>query len=143
MDRFFCWFAFLLALSLGSCLQVQAASDSPRVIAGGMVAVDRWFPENSDGYNEMEFPLLIATEPGYNGRTFWATQFYIHGGDGGYAGLQQVRTNEKRINFSIWNAIRWDSPGAGVTCGFFNHEGSGVSSFRYVMTVMGSPPGSR
>lgn len=151
MDRFFCWFAFLLALSLGSCLQVQAASDSPRVIAGGMVAVDRWFPENSDGYNEMEFPLLIATEPGYNGRTFWATQFYIHGGDGGYAGLQQVRTNEKRINFSIWNAIRWDSPGAGVNCGFFNHEGSGVQCWmvyqwkpgvKYVFLLKRLHPGS-
>lgn len=125
MNRFLglCPLFFLMLCSLGP---MWASAGPERVEAGGMVAIERGFPEKPNGYTALEFALRIDTEPGYNGRTFWATQFWIENGDVGYAGLQANSANEKRINFSIWKAIRWDMEGAGVNCGFFDHEGSGV-----------------
>lgn len=116
---------FLLGFTVSSCA-TRPDAESPRVVAGHMVLVQRWFPASEDGYTQIEFPLLIAKEPGYNGWTYWGNQFWIQDGDIGYAGLQANSKNEKRINFAIWKALRWQLPGSGVNCSFFNHEGSGV-----------------
>jgi len=126
MDRFLRLCPVFFLLSLYCAVLTPASAESGRVVAGGMAAIDRWFPEKPGGYTSLEFPLRIDTEPGYNGRTYWATQFWLEGGDGGYAGLQANSGSEKRINFAIWKAVGWSQAGTGVNCGHFAHEGSGV-----------------
>lgn len=117
---------------LNGCSREQVEGATPQapvgtqgVVAGGMVSIDRSFAATPLGYQLMEFPLLIADEPGFNGRTYWANQFQFKNGDGGYLGLQANSKDEKRINFSIWGATAWEA-GVGTNCKSFTHEGSGV-----------------
>jgi len=95
------------------------------VVAGGMVAVDRQWPSSDVGFLDMDFYLTITREPGQNGYTYWADQFWFKGGDGGYIGLQQRAGSLKAVNFSIWKATGWTAE-SGAQCAFFDHEGSGV-----------------
>jgi len=95
------------------------------VVAGGMVAVDRQWPSSDIGFLDMEFAITITQEPGPDGFTYWADQFWFKGGDGGYIGLQQRDHNNKALNFSIWKATGWAAE-KGTNCAYFDHEGDGV-----------------
>jgi len=105
------------------CLVVSPLAGA--VVAGGMVAVDRQWPASDVGYLDMEFGVTVVQEPGRNGFTYWADQFWFKGGDGGYIGLQQRDANKKALNFSIWQATGWVAE-KGANCAFFDHENSGV-----------------
>lgn len=100
-------------------------SNAYAVVAGGMVAVDRQWPSSDVGFLDVEFAITIAQEPGRDGFTFWADQFWFKGGDGAYIGLQQRDGRNKALNFSIWKATGW-VPEKGANCAFFDHENSGV-----------------
>lgn len=95
------------------------------LVAGGMVAIDRHWPATELGYLDMSFPTTVTDEPGKDGYTYWAHQFWFKGGDGGYVGLQQRDGHNKALNFSIWKAIAWVAE-PGTQCAHFDHEGSGV-----------------
>ena len=43
------------------------------VVAGGMVSTTRTWPETANGYDDMAWFIQIVKEPGFNGRTFWAS----------------------------------------------------------------------
>lgn len=101
------------------------SSSAFAIVAGGMVAIDRQWPATELGYLDMEFPMTVTDEPGSNGYTYWAHQFWFKGGDGGYVGLQQRDGDNKALNFSIWKATGWTAE-PGAQCAFFDHEGSGV-----------------
>lgn len=105
------------------CLVVSPLAGA--VVAGGMVAVNRQWPASDTGFLDMEFGVTVVQEPGRNGFTYWADQFWFKGGDGGYIGLQQRDANKKALNFSIWQATGWVAE-KGANCAFFGHEGSGV-----------------
>lgn len=105
------------------CLAVSPLASA--IVAGGMVAVNRQWPATDVGFLDMEFGITVTQEPGRNGYTYWADQFWFKGGDGGYIGLQQRDRNNKALNFSIWQATGWVAE-AGANCAFFGHEGSGV-----------------
>lgn len=105
------------------CLVVSPLASA--VVAGGMVAVNRQWPATELGYLDMEFALTISQEPGRDGFTYWADQFWFKGGNGGYIGLQQRDGNNKALNFSIWDATGWVAE-KGTNCAFFGHEGEGV-----------------
>lgn len=96
------------------------------VVAGGMVANHQYLPGTSGSIQAIDAYIQVADEPGDNGRTFWANQFSIADGDGGYTGIQQSRGTEKRVIFSIWQALG-GTPGPGMECTSYSHEGSGIS----------------
>src|SRR5262245_28935754 len=119
------WFKLKRALLLPALLFSAFANPAHAVVAGGMVSTDRTWPETANGYNDMTWPLQIIKEPGFNGRTFWAHQYWFKDGQGGYLGLQARNGNDKYVNFSIWEATGWvDGPAS--HCRPFDHEGSGV-----------------
>lgn len=94
-----------------------------------------WFwpppPVSADGragYSSFEHVLLVEVDPGPESAYFWAHQFVLIGGTGGYLGLQtKGRANGTwgRIAiFSIWDAVaarggapvRFSGEGAGWSC---------------------------
>ncbi|TWI01853.1 uncharacterized protein DUF3472 [Luteimonas cucumeris] len=101
------------------------APNAHAVVAGGMVAIDRQWPATELGYLDLSFPTTITDEPGNDGYTYWAHQFWFKGGNGGYVGLQQRDGNNKALNFSIWEATGWTAE-PGTQCAYFDHEGNGV-----------------
>ena len=94
----------------------------------------RWPPSTSfartllAGYNSFEHVLVPEIDPGPDSTYFWAHQFRLIGGEGGYLGLQ---TKGNRVDgslgkmaiFSIWNAL--EAAGPGTTR--FTGEGDGWS----------------
>ncbi len=114
-------FTKFLVLLFGLVLSPLASA----IVAGGMVAVDRRWPATETGFLDMEFGITVTQEPGRNGFTYWADQFWFKGGNGGYIGLQQRDRDNKALNFSIWDATGW-VPEKGANCAFFGHEGEGV-----------------
>ena len=95
------------------------------VVAGGMVSTTRTWPETANGYDDMAWFIQIVKEPGFNGRTFWAHQYWFKNGNGGYLGLQARNGNDKYFNFSMSHAIGWVN-GPFSNCRHFSHEGVGV-----------------
>jgi hypothetical protein len=93
----------------------------------------RWPPSTSfartlqAGYLSFEHVLVPETDPGPESTYFWAHQFRMIGGEGGYIGLQ---TKGNRIDgslgkmaiFSIWDAEEADGPATR-----FSGEGTGWS----------------
>ena len=93
----------------------------------------RWPPSTSfartllAGYRSFEHVLIPEVDPGPDSTYFWAHQFRIIGGEGGYIGLQ---TKGNRVDgslgkmaiFSIWNAVEADGPSTR-----FSGEGEGWS----------------
>jgi len=81
------------------------------------------------GYRSFEHVLVPEIDPGPDSTYFWAHQFRMIGGAGGYIGLQ---TNGNRADgslgktaiFSIWDAedaegpgvVRFDGEGTGLSC---------------------------
>jgi hypothetical protein len=94
----------------------------------------RWPPSTSfartlkAGYKSFEHALLPEVDPGPESTYFWAHQFRLIGGAGGYLGLQ-TRGNladgslGKVAIFSIWDAEEAEGPGAVR----FSGEGTGWS----------------
>jgi hypothetical protein len=94
----------------------------------------RWPPSTSfartllAGYKSFEHVVIPEVDPGPDSMYFWAHQFRLIGGEGGYLGLQ---TKGNRVDgslgkmaiFSIWNAV--EAAGPGTTR--FSGEGSGWS----------------
>jgi len=94
----------------------------------------RWPPSTSfartllAGYNSFEHVLVPEIDPGPESTYFWAHQFRLIGGEGGYIGLQ---TKGNRVDgslgkmaiLSIWNAE--EAAGPGTTR--FDGEGTGWS----------------
>lgn len=94
----------------------------------------RWPPSTSfartllAGYNSFEHVLVPEIDPGPDARYFWAHQFRLIGGEGGYLGLQTQGhlvdgSLDKLAIFSIWNAV--EAAGPGTTR--FSGEGDGWS----------------
>ena len=94
----------------------------------------RWPPSTSfartllAGYRSFEHVLVPEVDPGPDSMYFWAHQFRLIGGEGGYLGLQ---TKGNRVDgslgkmaiFSIWDAL--EAAGPGTTR--FGGEGEGWS----------------
>ncbi len=108
------------AFALCSALHAQ-------VTPGGMVQVDRTWPEAAQGYQSLDFGIEITRDPGKGSFHYWAHQFYFIGGDGGYAGLQTDGQGGigKALNLAIWKALSGTPLGA-AQCKPFDHEGDGV-----------------
>ncbi|KQZ57048.1 MULTISPECIES: ricin-type beta-trefoil lectin domain protein [unclassified Lysobacter] len=106
-------------------LCLMLSSNAFALVAGGMVSIKRQWPATELGYLDMDFPTTITDEPGNDGYTYWAHQFWFKNGDGGYIGLQQRDGSSKWLNFSIWKATGWTAE-PGAQCAYFDHEGSGV-----------------
>lgn len=94
----------------------------------------RWPPSTSfartllAGYRSFEHVLIPEVDPGPDSMYFWAHQFRLIGGEGGYLGLQTKgnRTDGslgKMAIFSIWDAV--EAAGPGTTR--FSGEGEGWS----------------
>jgi len=85
-----------------------------------------WFwPTAPDGFTAFEHVLTTETDPGPRSSFFWAHQFQLVGGDGGYLGLQTRGdrgdgTWEKIAIFSIWEALEADGRAT------YNFDGEGV-----------------
>ncbi len=81
------------------------------------------------GYKSFEHTLLPEIDPGPDSSYYWAHQFRIIGGEGGYLGLQSTGNRAdgsvgKTAIFSIWDALEAVGPGAMR----FSGEGSGWSA---------------
>ncbi len=80
------------------------------------------------GYWSFEHVLVPETDPGPDATYFWAHQFRMIGGAGGYIGLQtQGGLGDGRLGkiaiFSVWDAEEAEGPGAVP----FSGEGTGWS----------------
>jgi hypothetical protein len=95
-----------------------------------------WFwpppPVSGDGltgYSSFEHTLVVEVDPGPDASYFWAHQFALIGGAGGYLGLQTrgrpADTTGRAAIFSIWEAVaakgqhphRFTGEGVGWSCG--------------------------
>jgi len=106
----------------------------PRPTPAGTYTEWRWPPSTSfartllAGYKSFEHVLVPEVDPGPDSMYFWAHQFRIIGGEGGYIGLQ---TKGNRVDgslgkmaiFSVWNAVeahglstRFSGEGEGWSC---------------------------
>jgi hypothetical protein len=94
----------------------------------------RWPPSTSfartlkAGYKSFEHTLTPEVDPGPDATYFWAHQFRLIGGEGGYLGLQTKGNRAdgslgKVAIFSIWDAEEAEGPGAVR----FSGEGTGWS----------------
>ena len=94
----------------------------------------RWPPSTSfartllAGYRSFEHVLIPEVDPGPESMYFWAHQFRLIGGEGGYLGLQTKGNRAdgslgKMAIFSIWDAV--EAAGPGTTR--FSGEGEGWS----------------
>jgi len=107
----------------------------PRPAPRGTYTEWRWPPSTSfartllAGYRSFEHVLVPEIDPGPDSTYFWAHQFRMIGGEGGYIGLQTKGnradgTLGKMAIFSIWDAeeaegpgtIRFDGEGTGWSC---------------------------
>jgi hypothetical protein len=91
------------------------------VVAGGIVSIQHTWPANST-FNKLTFFQQVNNDGGKDSHYYWANQFFLKQGDGGYIGLQNRGNGVHAFNFSIWKAKGWKSN----TCQYFDHEGSGV-----------------
>jgi hypothetical protein len=92
------------------------------------------------GYRSFEHVLLPEVDPGPDTTYFWAHQFRIIGGEGGYLGLQTKGnladgTLTKIAIFSLWNAVGAEGPSVMP----FGNEGSGWSARIAYPWVAGQP----
>lgn len=94
----------------------------------------RWPPSTSfartllAGYRSFEHVLVPEIDPGPDSMYFWAHQFRLIGGEGGYLGLQTKGNRAdgslgKMAIFSIWDAVEAAGPGTIR----FSGEGEGWS----------------
>ncbi len=105
----------------------------PRPTPCGTYTEWRWPPSTSfartlqAGYKSFEHSLTPELDPGPDSTYFWAHQFRLIGGEGGYLGLQTKGDRAdgagKIAIFSIWNAEEAEGPNAVR----FGGEGTGWS----------------
>ena len=106
----------------------------PRATPRGTYTEWRWPPTTSfartllAGYKSFEHVLVPEIDPGPDTTYFWAHQFRLIGGEGGYVGLQTKGNRAdgslgKMAIFSIWDAEEADGPGTVR----FSGEGEGWS----------------
>ncbi|HMC51202.1 MAG TPA: hypothetical protein VKI64_00465 [Acidimicrobiales bacterium] len=83
------------------------------------------WPSAPDGYRGFQWELSPGTDPSPDGY-FWSHQFWIEGGEAGYAGLQTEGSEPtgKIAIFSVWGAVRAQGPSYAAA---FGGEGSGFS----------------
>jgi hypothetical protein len=122
----------LLSSSLGLSFSTADAQASPRG------TYSDWTQAQSPtaGFYNLDISVYPGNEPDVSHHgVFYAHQFGILQGSGGYIGLQKDR-NGKRAIFSIWNALEAQGPGAGRSCrtypppcaGTFGGEGEGYQT---------------
>jgi len=97
----------------------------------GIASIEHTWPDNTN-YCKQTFTLFVECEPKFTAAYFWAQQFWFHGGDGGYFGIQSDGdingTRQKIAIFSIWKSVgTTKSPHPGSSAEPFGHEGSGYS----------------
>ena len=128
---------------------------------GGLVPrgpyTEWWWPELpvtavGRGFGRFEHTLVPELDPGPAATYFWAHQFQLEGGEGGYLGLQTRGHRAdgsvgKTAIFSIWDALGAEGPGVLR----FGGEGTGWSarlpypwseghSYRLVVELDGTGP---
>ncbi|WP_426688504.1 DUF3472 domain-containing protein [Rhodanobacter ginsengiterrae] len=132
---------YLLHLACGLAgMGAIVASPAHAVIAGGMTANHYYYPAatvaNADGlhgYNGIDASIRVTHEPGHNGNTYYASQFFwtINVNQGGYTGIQQNAKKTKTVLFSIFGqtydpAVDKPGPASGAVCQGFGGEGTGT-----------------
>lgn len=87
---------------------------------------DWHWPPAGDGYRSFEWALTPHTDPSPDGY-FWSHQFWLLGGEAGYAGLQTRGSDPtgKIAIFSVWGALAADGP---AVAGAFAGEGTGQTA---------------
>jgi len=132
---------YLLHLAYGLAgIGAFIVSPAHAVIAGGMTANHYYYPAsttaNADGlygYDRFDSSIRVTHEPGNNGNTYYASQFFwtINVNQGGYTGIQQNSKKTKTVLFSIFGQTydsTVDKPGSasGAVCQGFGGEGTGT-----------------
>lgn len=103
---------------------IQSIYAGGKITPGGMVGINYNFTEKANGFSSFTSDMRITHEPGSNGLTFYASQFFFTSGQGGYIGLQNIDGNRKVAIFSIWDAIDGKF-NDGKSCETFGGEGVG------------------
>lgn len=132
---------YLLHLACGLAgIGVLLANQAHAVVAGGMTANHYYYPAsttaNADGlygYNGLDASIRVTHEPGINGNTYYASQFFwtINVNQGGYTGIQQNSKKTKTVLFSIFgqtydSSVDKPGPASGAVCQGFGGEGTGT-----------------
>ena len=132
---------YLLHLAYGLAgIGAFLVSPAYAVIAGGMTANHYYYPAsttaNADGlygYNALDASIRVTHEPGNNGNTYYASQFFwtINVNQGGYTGIQQNSKKTKTVLFSIFGqtynaSVDKSGPVSGGVCQGFGGEGTGT-----------------
>jgi uncharacterized protein DUF3472 len=83
------------------------------------------WPAAPDGYGSFAWDLTPQSDPSPDGY-FWSHQFWLVGGEAGYAGLQTMGSEPtgKIAIFSIWNAVGAEGPAYAAP---FGGEGIGYT----------------
>ena len=103
---------YLLHLACGLAgMGALLVSPAHAVIAGGMTANHYYYPAsvtaNADGlygYSGIDASIRVTREPGNNGNTYYASQFFwtVNVNQGGYTGILQNAKKTKTVLFSIF-----------------------------------------
>lgn len=107
--------AALIAGSLGISCSIAEAQASPR----GTYSDWTQAASPATGFYNLDIKVYPGNEPTtLSHGVYYAHQFGILKGSGGYIGLQKD-AGGKRAIFSIWNALEAQGPGLGRPCGAF------------------------
>lgn len=123
---------------LAACIPVAALTPSVLAQVGPQGTYSDWQqPTTPDtGFYNLDITVYPGNDPDVAQHgVYYAHQFGIIGGSGGYIGLQKD-SNGKRAIFSIWDALSATGPGEGRPCrdhappcaGAFTGEGDGYQT---------------
>ena len=90
------------ALTIGSLAGSLSASAIENTPSGT-------FQLSADNLQTIKFRFRVDSDPGDGSYVFWAQQFWINGGSGGYLGMQRDASSvpyKKKVIFSIWDTLK-------------------------------------
>jgi hypothetical protein len=115
--------AAMLALLVGLGLPPRTATAAEWGLTPGTYA---YYTFEASAVTQVDFTMKLQVSPGL-GNVFWANQFGLQVGDGGYVGMQTHRDGTGMWLVSIWGTQDAKPGSPGTYCLTFDEDGSGKS----------------
>lgn len=120
-----------MAVAVATVALVAASAVSPARVAsaadwGLTPGTYVYYEFASPNVTQVDFPMTLRVSPGL-GNVFWANQFGLSIGDGGYVGMQTHRDGTGMWLVSIWGTQNARPGSPGTYCITFEEDGSGKS----------------
>ena len=116
----------LVALIVAALVPTQAVQSAQAAEWGLTPGTYVYYSFASPTVTQVDFPMKLQVSPGL-GNVYWANQFGLTVGDGGYVGMQTHRDGTGMWLVSIWGTKDARPGSPGTYCLTFEEDGSGKS----------------